>query len=153
MSDNTTLQKLADMQAIRRIKGVYCDTIDRLIRDKQQPDDVKSLRSLFSEDAVIDFTQLGSGVFEGRDAIITLFTEGMPSVTAWMWHTIGAEIIDIDGDTAVGRWTLYAKAQRIGNTSEPPFDTYGRYIDEFRRIDGEWRQTKVFFLNETKPAA
>lgn len=152
MTISTNTDRLADEQAIRRIKGTYCDVIDRIIRDKQ-PDDEGKLRALFTEDAVIDFTQLGAGVIEGREAIVGLFLQGMPSNTGWMWHTIGAEVIDVDGDTASGRWTLLAMAQRVGAPDEPPSLTYGRYIDEFRRVDGEWRQSKVFFLNETKPAA
>ncbi|MBB6190769.1 hypothetical protein FHS51_000986 [Sphingobium wenxiniae] len=142
----------ADIRAISRIKGLYCDTIDRIIRDKQ-PGDEDILRSLFTEDAVIDFTLLDGNVHSGRDAIMTLFCETMPSVTGWMWHTVGAEVIDVEGDTAKGRWTLYAMALRRTDMSSPPFITYGRYMDEFRRENGVWRQSRLFFLNETKAAA
>ena len=37
-----------------------------------------------------------------------------------------------------------------GRTDDVPGHTYGRYIDEFRKEDGVWRQSKVYFLNETK---
>ncbi len=144
-------QATADRLAIQQIKGRYCDTIDRIIRDRQS-DDEAMLRALWTEDAVIDFTQLDGNIYSGREAIMKLFLEQMPSATAWMWHTVGAEVIDIDGDSAVGRWTLYAMAQRIGGTDAAPFATYGRYIDEFRRTADGWRQSRLFFLNETKPA-
>src|SRR3546814_453613 len=152
MPETVDLQKLADIQAIRRIKGLYCDTIDRIIRDKR-PDDTEKLRALFTENAVIDFTLLDGKVYSGRDMILELFTGVMPAMTSWMWHTIGAEVIDIDGHKATGRWTLYAMAQRVGDPSAPPFATYGRYIDEFERVDGVWRQSRLFFLNETKEEA
>src|SRR3546814_20092088 len=61
MPETVDLQKLADIQAIRRIKGLYCDTIDRIIRDKR-PDDTEKLRALFTENAVIDFTLLDGKV-------------------------------------------------------------------------------------------
>src|SRR3546814_5603934 len=90
MPETVDLQKLADIQAIRRIKGLYCDTIDRIIRDKR-PDDTEKLRALFTENAVIDFTLLDGKVYSGSDMIIELFTGVMPATTSWMWHTIGAE--------------------------------------------------------------
>jgi hypothetical protein len=139
----------ADIQAISRLKGLYCDTIDRIIRDKQ-PGDENILRSIFTEDAVIDFTQLDGNIYEGRQAIMRLFCQTMPSATGWMWHSTGAEAIEADGDTATGKWTLYAMALRVGDMTSPPFATYGRYIDEFRRVNGQWRQSRLFFLNETK---
>jgi len=139
----------ADIRSVSRIKGLYCDTIDRIIRDRQ-PDDASILGSLFAEDAVIDFTQLNGNVYSGHDAILQLFLETMPSVTGWMWHTVGAEVIDVDGETARGRWTLYAMSLRLGAMDVAPAITYGRYIDEFRRENGVWRQSQLFFLNETK---
>lgn len=142
----------ADARAISRIKGLYCDTIDRIIRDKQ-PGDEDILRSLFTEDAVIDFSLLDGNIYDGRDAIMQLFVETMPQVTGWMWHTIGTEVIDVNGDTAQGRWTLYAIGLRVGELDQVPFATYGRYIDEFRKENGVWRQSRLFFLNETKAAA
>lgn len=138
-----------DIRAISRLKGLYCDTIDRIIRDKQ-PDDAEILKSIFTEDAVIDFTLLDGNIYDGREAILRLFLETMPSVTGWMWHNTGAEFIEVNGDKAVGKWTLLAKALRVGDTGGVPFVTYGRYIDEFRRENGQWRQSKIFFLNETK---
>ncbi len=139
----------ADYRAISRIKGLYCDTIDRIIRDKQ-PDDEAILRSLFTEDAVIDFTNLDGNIYRGRDAIVALFVDHHPTFVDWMWHAVGTEVIDIDGDTAKGRWTLHAQGLMKGRTDDVPGHTYGRYIDEFRKEDGVWRQSKVYFLNETK---
>lgn len=151
MATSTFISEEADIRAISRIKGLYCDTIDRIIRDKQ-PGDENILRSLFAEDAVIDFTQLDGNIYQGRNAIMRLFCETMPTVTGWMWHSVGAETIDVEGDTAVGRWTLYAMALRIADMKSPPFATYGRYIDEFKRVNGVWKQSRLFFLNETKAA-
>ena len=143
---------LCDIEAIRRIKGLYCDTIDRIMREGE-PADTDLLRSLFTEDAVIDFTLLDGIVYSGVSQIVDLFTRVLPSGVSWMWHSTGAEIIDIDGDRARGRWTLLAMSQPIGSEGLPPSMTYGRYIDDFVRVDGEWRQNRLFFLNETKPAA
>ena len=107
------------IRAISRIKGIYCDTIDRIVRDRQ-PDDENFLRELFTPDAVIDFTQLDGNIYTGRNAIMTLFMETLPSVTSWIWHTVGAEVIDVAGETAKGRWTLYAMSLRAGESGCPP---------------------------------
>jgi hypothetical protein len=149
MTMATTLDRSveADIRAISRIKGLYCDTIDRIVRDRQ-PEDEGLLRSLFAEDAVIDFTLLNGNVYDGREAIMKLFLEDLPSVTGWMWHTVGAEVIDVDGDTGRGRWTLHAQSRGL-DLKGPTRVTFGRYRDEFRRDNGVWRQTKIFFNNET----
>ena len=137
----------ADCRAISRIKGLYCDIIDRAIRGKE-PGDEEKLLALFTEDAVIDFSFLNGTTHQGHDAIRKLYFETFPSATKWQWHSIHTEVIDVDGDKATGRWTLFAAAIRLANPDVPPFLTYGRYIDEFVRVGGQWKQSKIFFLKE-----
>lgn len=141
--------KLADIQDIQRIKGLYCDLIDRIRREGKNTD-VEHLASLFTEDAVLDFSSLGQGTPKGRVAIVEHFTKTLPSAVAWMWHSVHTPVIEINGDEATGRWTLLAMAVPIDNPSTPPFSVYGRYIDTFRRIGGVWYQSSLCFLNETR---
>ena len=139
----------ADYRAISRIKGLYCDTIDRIVRD-QQPGDAALLASLWTEDAVFDFTEIDGNIYRGREAIVALFTGFHVENVEWMWHAVSSEVIDVNGDTAQGRWTLHAQGLSKERTSDAPNHVYGRYIDEFRKESGVWRQSKLFFLNETK---
>lgn len=146
------VQKLADIAAIQQIKSLYCDLIDR-IRREGNPADVDRLASLFTEDAVLDFSQVANvdmGVLRGRAAIVRHFGQDLPAAIAWMWHAVHTPIIEIDGDEALGRWTLYAMAVPVTDPSSPPSVTYGRYTDRFRRIDGTWYQSSLKFLNETR---
>ncbi len=150
MADNSDIvRKLADIEDIKRIKGLYCDLIDR-IRRERKPADAERLAALFTEDAAIDFSQLNEGIIQGRAAIIEHFTKKLPAAVAWMWHSIHSPVIEIAGDEAVGKWTLYALAVFNDNPAAPPFAAYGRYTDKFRRIGGVWRQSSLHFLNETR---
>lgn len=120
-----TDQTLRDLEAIRRIKGLYCDTIDRIMRQRD-PADAALLRSLWTEDAVFDFSQLDGTVYEGPAAIVDIFVKLLPARVCWMWHTVGAEVIDIDGDTATGCWTLVAMAQPVGGEGKPALGLIAR---------------------------
>lgn len=137
----------ADMRAISQIKGLYCDIIDRAVRGKA-PGDEDKLMSLFTQDAVIDFSLLNGTIHRGHDEIRKLYYETFPAGNAWQWHSVHTEVIEIDGDTAIGRWTLFAGVIRKANPDAPPITTYGRYIDEFARVNGVWKQTRVFFQKE-----
>jgi hypothetical protein len=147
--NSDVILNLVDVHEICRIKGLYVDTIDRIVRDRQ-PDDIEKLGNLFADDSIIDFTQLGIGVIDGKKAIVELFSETMPTATAWMWHKIGSPVIDVNVDHAVGRWTLYALSTLVSDPTARPSATYGRYVDEFRRTAEGWKCVKIFFLNETK---
>jgi len=139
---------LADIEAIKQLKGAYGDIIDRLVR-KPEHEDRAALGALFTEDAVVDFQDM-LGVYAGRAAIIRFFADTMPTVTAWMWHSFHSPIITVNGDEAEGRWTLYALSTRRTELHEAPAATYGRYIDKYVRTPEGWRQSLLFFLDETR---
>jgi ketosteroid isomerase-like protein len=141
-------QMLADIEAIKQLKGAYGDIIDRLVR-KPEAGDRDALGALFSEDAVVDFQEM-LGVYSGRTAIVQFFADIMPTVTAWMWHSFHGPIITVKGDQAEGRWTLYALSARHKEAYKPPTPTYGRYIDKYVRTAEGWRQSHLFFLDETR---
>ncbi|WP_028079081.1 nuclear transport factor 2 family protein [Solimonas soli] len=144
-----TAQTLIDLQDVQRVKSLYCDLIDRVMRERR-PEDAEQLSLLFTEDALLDFGTLPFGRHQGRAAITQLFTETLPQAVCWMWHSVSTPIIDIQGDHATGKWTLYALAVPAATPEAPAFPTFGRYADEFRRIDGQWKQSLMRFHNETR---
>lgn len=137
----------ADCRAISTIKGLYCDIVDRAVRGKA-PGDEEKLLSLFTEDAVIDFSGLNGTLHEGHAAIHKLYYETLPGLNSWQWHSVHTEAIEVDGDSAIGRWTLFGMSARRADPDSPPIQTWGRYIDSFARVNGVWKQTRVFFLKE-----
>lgn len=141
-------QALADVEAIRLLKPKYGDLIDRLVRGPEAGD-AEQLAILFTEDAVLDFKS-ALGRHEGRDAIVRFFTEQLPAVTAWMWHSFHSPLIEVDGDEAEGRWTLYALSVGKDDPHAPPRATYGRYVDRYVRTGDGWRLEHQFFLDETR---
>lgn len=150
MSESSNLiSNLADIEDIHRIKGLYCDLIDR-IRREGKPADVDRLAALFTEDAVLDFSSLNMGIYTGRTAIVEHFTKNLPALVTWMWHSVSSPIIEVSGDSAIGQWTLYSLADFQAKPSTLPPATYGRYTDTFKRVGGGWYQSSLYFLDETR---
>lgn len=149
MTSFETSSHLADVHQIQQLKSLYCDLIDRIMRERK-PEDAEALGQLFTEDAVLDFGGLGFGRHQGRSAIVRSFTEQLPEIVCWMWHSVHSPIIEVRGDQAIGKWTLQAMAVPVADPKSPPFVTYGRYADEFRRVDGRWQQSLMYFHNETR---
>jgi hypothetical protein len=139
---------LEDTLAICTIKGLYCDIIDRSARSGAEPGDRAKLLSLFKPDGVVDFSLLNGNVYTGHDEIATLYFETFPAGNEWQWHSVHSPVVEIDGDKAIGRWTLYAMVVRKAAPDALPISTWGRYIDEFERVDGVWKLKRLFFLKE-----
>lgn len=136
----------ADIRAISQIKGLYCDIIDRASRGAE-PGDEEKLLALFTEDAEIDFSLLNGTRHKGHEAIRKLYFETFPAGNKWQWHSTHTEVIEVDGDQAIGRWTMFAMVIRKADP-ETAIQTYGRYIDEFVKVNGVWKQSKIFFFKE-----
>ena len=89
------------------------------------------VRELFAVDAWMD---IGDGtVRRGVDEIMTIFTGTATKVTAdFVRHFTSTHQIDVQtSDRAVGR-LYYAVLTQVG------LDHWGRYVDEYARIDGRW---------------
>jgi uncharacterized protein (TIGR02246 family) len=119
------IQTLEDIEAIRRLKASYADACDRGY-------DADTLASLFAEDAVWDGGTFGR--YEGREAIRQFF-QGVSSDIPFAMHYMVNPIIEVDGDTATGKWHLFQTCTFAGNQA-----IFGaaRYDEEYRRIDGKW---------------
>lgn len=123
------IQRLEAADDIRRLKAHYCDLCD-------QGYDADRLANLFTEDAVWDGGRLGR--FVGRDAIRRFFGR-MPRVLSFAIHHVTNPAVEVadDGESAAGRWYLLQAATVIaGNRA---VWIAGRYEDQFRRVDREWR--------------
>lgn len=138
-----------DVLAIHNVRSLYGDVIDSLVRKGRNDEDIRILRTVFTEDCVLDFDVM-MGVYNGLDEIENLFGNILPSANAWMWHNFSSPIIEIDGDVAKGRWTLLAMNVAKGDEGSQPTYTYGRYTDTYARTADGWKFKHQYFLDETR---
>jgi len=88
---------------------------------------------LFAEDAVLEIPERS---LRGRRAIRAFFEEvargaGRPRVRVLRHHTATLQIDLLSRDEARGRCYFQV-------LTEHGLDHWGRYVDEYRRIDGRW---------------
>lgn len=91
---------------------------------------------LFADDATLE---VGDDVHQGRDAIRSLFSgtvdrsAGAAGGPTYVRHSTSTHQIDLVDDAhATGR-CYFTVLTRIG------LDHWGRYLDDYRTVDGEWR--------------
>ena len=121
------IQRLEDIEAIKQLKARYCSLCD-------DGYDADALAELFTEDAVWDGGALGVAV--GREQIRRFF-ENTPKVMPFAVHMVTNPSIEIEGDSARGRWYLFQAA-----TFKPADSAIwgsARYDEEYVRCDGEWK--------------
>ena len=124
------LARLEDIQAIERLKYTYCLHCDRGY-------DADALAALFVEDAVWDGGPK-RGRIVGREAIRNFFA-GISQRMTYAAHLLANPIIDLQGDTATGRWRmLQPHMARDPEGNERSRWQLGAYVDGFVRVDGRW---------------
>jgi len=139
------LQALADIEAIRNFKALYGQRVDGLISNFS-PEALHLFGQLFTTDAVAEFG-LPSGPLAGRGGIMEFIGSRVRAQRSWMWHSFHSPMIEVHGDNAVGRWTIYCLA-RAKNSSKVDV-IVGRYQDEYLRTPEGWRQRRLIFTNES----
>ena len=97
MNDQEKLQWLFDIENIKQLKHRYCAYCD----EKYDPD---GIISLFVEDGVWDGGLFGR--YEGHAAIREFFS-GASNLISFANHYVSNPVIDVDGDSASGRWDLW----------------------------------------------
>jgi uncharacterized protein (TIGR02246 family) len=115
-----------DVHAIRRLKHEYCFAIDG--------GDYETWTSLFTEDG--RFVRDSGETFEGHEEIHRFASEGFDEAFEHSAHVVTNPVIDVEGDTATGRWYLllfYRDADGNGGWTQASYD------DRYRKVDGEWR--------------
>jgi len=125
--DFEALQVLLDKQAITEILMRYSRAIDRR--------DPELLKKIYWPDATDDHL-LYQGDIPGLVEFCFAFTEDMPT-----HHLLGNVLIEMeDGNNAYSE-TYYQAYHNTPTQSGPREDLIlgGRYLDHFRKRDGEWR--------------
>lgn len=132
MSDSD-VQRLLDIEAIKALKARYCRYCD-------DPEDYHLFPDLFTEDAV--FIEEPVDHLEGRDAIVE-WNQTYAQEVVWSRHYAVTPLIEVDGDTANGRWqALLLSVQNIDGAEQMLWAS-GTYVEEYRRDEGEWKFSRV----------
>ena len=126
MKESEKLQWLFDVEQIKQLKHRYCGYCDEQY-------DPHGIAALFVEDGVWDGGPFGK--YEGRDAIHKFFANAS-NLISFANHYVTNPIIEIDGDTATGRWDLWQPM-----VSEPETTAcwlIAKYREEYVRRDDTW---------------
>ena len=124
------IQELADIEAIKQLKALYCYSID----DRE----VATLMERFTEDAVWDGGPAGR--YEGKAAIQQYLVD-LPEVLSFAIHWVVNPLITVDGDSAQARWYLIEPC--TGARSGRALWGAGHYDDQMVREDGVWKFQNV----------
>jgi len=127
------IQKLEDIEAIKQLKYTYSLGCDRAIN----AGDAELLLTVFTPDIVWDGGEFGT--VEGLDGMKAM-ADGMPARITFTYHFFTNPIIEINGDTATGRWNLWAiYTWADGNDMV----LAGIEEDVYKKVNGKWLIDKL----------
>jgi 3-phenylpropionate/cinnamic acid dioxygenase small subunit len=125
------VRQLEDRQAIADLRHEYARCLD--------DHEWRAWTDLFTADAVGEFE--GWGRVEGHDELLAFARDAVGGTFDYTAHVMHNPVIELDGDTATGRWLseiYYARPDKgVAGWRQ------GRYTDRYRRADGEWKFTYV----------
>ena len=125
-----TLQEISDRLEITDLMVRYSHAVDTRQWD--------ALAEIFSADAVIDYRAMG-GPRGGVPEITEFLSSTMPRFPAFQ-HLIANSSITVAGDIGTARTMCHNPMVLPGQDARIMFCGLW-YLDEFARVDGEWRIT------------
>lgn len=124
-------QALADELEIRALLNRYARGVDTK--------DWETYRSVFTEDAHIDYSSAGA-IVGGRDEVVDWFAANF-GVIPWSMHYITNVEAEIDGDTATVRAMFYNPMLLPGMDTQSACGGY--YHHELVRTGDGWRSRRL----------
>ncbi len=124
------LQRLEDMEAIKKLKAQYCAHCD----DNYN---AEGIASLFTEDGVWDGEP--RGVNHGREAIRQFFSRGHQRVP-FAVHMVMNPMIEVEAEKAHGTWYLFQAVTEGGQAKW----VSGRYEEDYVKVKGRWLIKKLW---------
>ena len=108
--------------------------------------DAELLRSVWTADATVDIGDFYNGDADGFCALMMETAENLRR----MAHTVNNEWIQVDGDSAVAESYVIAVSTTPGEDGSEDQDaiTGGRYLDRYRRVDGQWKCSHRSFVSD-----
>ena len=130
------IQRLEDLEAIRRLKAQYCK-----YADENSDDAGRSFSELFTEDAILDEGE-ELGIVKGKKALYNVhrhFWKGLKLNQ----HLVFSPVIDVVGDRATGKWRLLQLVHSVSGGNEEAFWACGNYDEVYRRTSDGWKFAHV----------
>ena len=118
------VQRIEDAEEIRRLRYLYCEYGNLY--------DAESFAALFAPDAIWD----GGDAFgrqEGLEQIEQMVRDAGERIR-FSAHYITNELIEVNGDSATGRWWLFMPCVLDGESTW----LFATYDDEYVKLDGRW---------------
>lgn len=145
----TTLQTLADREAIRELKHYYyCYCADRGIAGDAAA--MEELIGRLAPDVTTDFSGFPLG--ENFAAVSAFYRDFVPQLLSYSQHRVCNDVITVDGDRARGLWYFECPVVfRPGNSLNMSGAglIVGRYEEEYVRHEGVWKWKKITALFDT----
>jgi ketosteroid isomerase-like protein len=123
-------RELLDERAIVTLLNDYARALDTR--------DWPLLSSLFTADAVVDYTAEGGPVCNGADAVVADCQADFTGLDA-THHLIGNVTVSVDGDRATARSYVHAWHQRADAPGGTVLLLAGGYDDRLVRDGGGWK--------------
>jgi hypothetical protein len=138
MSDDLAkrIDRLESIEAITKLKHRYMNYCDL----GYPPD---QLGSLFVEDAI--WTSRDFGHHVGRPALEAFFS-GISAQIVFAAHLAMNFIIDVDGDSGVGKWRILMPCTMMEQGKRVSRWLLGDYDEEYVRVNGAWLFKKIDFV-------
>ena len=116
-----------DFQEISRLKYAYCRFLDTK--------DFAAMCGLMTEDVTVAYGG-GAITLTGRQEVQDYLSKAMGSTTMLSSHLVSHPEIDVDSDSAFGRWAL----QDVVILEDFKLSIRGAslYEDRYVRVDGRW---------------
>jgi hypothetical protein len=134
------IQVLEDIEAIRKLKAMYCYLADAGIAGDISKYD--ELVAHFTEDGWVDFE--GFGVHKGKEALGKFFKELVHSLWTYAAHLAVNPVIEMDGDRARGKWFVHVPGTT--RKSNRAVWIQGKYDEVYVRVAGEWKWQSIRFI-------
>jgi hypothetical protein len=128
------VQDLMDREAIKELRYQYCYRWDTAV-------DTDEFLDLFTEDAVFDLTEAETvgRAYEGHEGVAEFYDDRHGEDREFDAHHVHNPVIDIDGDTATGKWYFEVPTTMDGEAGW----IQGVYDETYERVDGEWKFSEV----------
>jgi len=141
MGLEATVRELSAKREIEELRYAYVHYLDTAQWDRWG--------DLFAEDGVFrSYRPVPTGRTEpfeatGRDAIVEFGKQTVDAAFEYSSHAVYNPRIELDGETAVGRW--YFDAFTVKPTGYANWHR-GRYEEEYTKTNGEWQFVEVTSL-------
>ena len=128
------LQEISDRLEIQDILVSYCEAIDTREWDL--------LDKIFTDDAIIDFTEAGG--IQGNLKEIKIYLQQALKPFSSVQHMMGLPMIALSGLTAQSKTMLFNPMVIERNKNPHTFFVGLWYFDKLVKIDGSWKITSRY---------